>query len=79
MVDFDYLITKDKLADDDNFEDFLTPKTEFRTQALGDENLDEVKVDDVIQIDRKGYFRVDQVHGGGKPLVMFLIPTGKTK
>jgi glutamyl-tRNA synthetase len=79
MVDFDYLITKDKLADDDNFEDFLTPKTEFRTQALGDENLDEVKVDDVIQIDRKGYFRVDQVHGGGKPLVLFLIPTGKTK
>ncbi len=79
MVDFDYLITKDKLTDEDNYEDFLNPKTEFRTQAVGDENLDEVKVDDVIQIDRKGYFRVDQVHAGDKPLILFSIPTGKAK
>jgi glutamyl/glutaminyl-tRNA synthetase len=79
MVDFDYLITKDKLTDEDNFEDFLTPQTEFRTQAVGDENLEDVKVDDIIQIDRKGYFRVDQVHAGGKPLILFNIPTGKTK
>jgi glutamyl-tRNA synthetase len=79
MVDFDYLITKDKLTDEENFEDFLTPQTEFRTPALGDENLDNVKVDDIIQIDRKGYFRVDQVHDGGKPLVLFNVPTGKTK
>jgi hypothetical protein len=27
----------------------------------------------------KGYFHVDQVHGGGKPLVLFNIPTGKSK
>lgn len=77
LVDFDFLITKDKLDEEDNYEDFLTPKTEFRTAAVADENLAELKVDDIIQIDRKGYFRVDRAFEHGKPAVLFNIPTGK--
>jgi glutamyl-tRNA synthetase len=36
-------------------------------------------VDDIIQLERKGYYRVDRAAGAGKPLVLFGIPTGKTK
>ncbi|KAL8866208.1 MAG: hypothetical protein Q9174_006436, partial [Haloplaca sp. 1 TL-2023] len=43
LVDFDFLITKDKLEEEDNVDDFLTPKTEFRTEAVADGNVAELK------------------------------------
>jgi len=79
LVDFDFLITKDKLEGDDKLEDFLTPQTEFRTHALADCNVAELKEDDIIQFDRKGYFRVDKPFKHGEPVVCFQIPTGKSK
>lgn len=79
LVDFDFLITKDKLAEEDNWEDFITPKTEFRTEAVADQNVAKLKVDDIIQFDRKGFFRVDRAFQHGKPAVLFQIPTGKNK
>ncbi|KAF2672881.1 glutamyl-tRNA synthetase [Microthyrium microscopicum] len=77
MVDFDLLITKDKLDEDDNYEDFLTPQTEIRTNGLADENVRNLRLDDIIQIDRKGYFRVDQAYSEAQPAVLYNIPTGK--
>ncbi|KAF2200903.1 glutamyl-tRNA synthetase [Delitschia confertaspora ATCC 74209] len=77
LVDFDYLITKDKLEAEDQLEDFLTPQTEFRSSCLADCNVAELKVDDIIQFDRKGYFRVDKAYTHGEPAVFFQIPTGK--
>lgn len=79
LVDFDYLITKDKLEEEDKVEDFLTKKTEFRTEAVADCNVAALKEDDVIQFDRKGYFRVDRPFSHGEPAVLFQIPTGRTK
>lgn len=77
LVDFDYLITKDKLEEDDNVEDFLTEKTEFRTTALADCNVAELKEHEIIQFERLGYYRVDRPFQHGTPAVMFNIPTGK--
>jgi glutamyl-tRNA synthetase len=77
MVDFDYLITKDKLEEEDEMEDFLNPKTEFKTVGLADCNVAELKRDDVIQFERKGYFRVDRAFVHGQPAVLFAIPSGK--
>ena len=77
LVGFDYLITKDKLDENDNVEDFLTPQTEFRTTALADSNLAELKENDIIQFERLGYFRVDQPFQHGRSAVLFNIPTGK--
>ncbi|KAH3670729.1 hypothetical protein OGAPHI_001244 [Ogataea philodendri] len=75
LVDFDHLITKDKLDEGDNFEDFLTPKTEFHTKAIADVNVKDLKVGDVIQFERKGYFRLDSTDNG---LVFFTVPDGKS-
>ncbi|EON62950.1 glutamyl-tRNA synthetase [Coniosporium apollinis CBS 100218] len=79
LVDFDYLITKDKLEEDDVLEDVLNPKTEFRTSAWADCNVAGLKEDDILQFDRKGYFRVDKAFKHGQPAVMFQIPTGRSK
>ncbi|KAK3328279.1 tRNA synthetases class I, catalytic domain-containing protein [Cercophora scortea] len=86
LWDFDYLITKDVLGEDDNMEDFLTPVTETMEDAWCDEATKELKKDDIIQLERRGYYRVDKGLGNwkdgeegakGKRLVLFAIPTGK--
>ena len=77
LVDFDYLITKDKIEEDDNVDDFLNKHTEFRTEALADMNVAELKENDIIQFERKGYFRVDRPFKHRQPAILFHIPTGK--
>lgn len=78
LVDFDHLINKDKLEEDDSFEDFLTPETEFHTDAIADLNVKDLKVGDIIQFERKGYYRLDALAKDGKPYVFFTIPDGKS-
>lgn len=78
LVDYDHLINKDKLEEDESFEDFLTPQTEFHTEAIADLNVKDMKVGDIIQFERKGYFRLDSLAEAGKPCVFFTIPDGKS-
>ena len=77
LVDFDYLITKDALEEGDELENFLNPNTEFRAEALADGNVSDLRENDIIQFERKGYFRVDRPLHHGQPAVLFNIPTGK--
>lgn len=79
LHDFDYLITKDKLEGDDVLEDFLSSNTETVTEALADCNVAGLKVDDIVQFDRKGFFRIDRAFEHGEAVRAFLIPTGKSK
>lgn len=83
LWDFDYLITKDVLQEEDNMEDFLNPITETMEEAWCDEASATLKKDDIIQLERRGYYRVDKglgdwKEGEEKKLVLFCIPTGKT-
>jgi len=77
LVDFDYLITKDKLEEEDDVANFVNKETEFREDAIADENVRDVRVDDIIQFERKGYYRCDRAAAEGVKAVFFLIPTGK--
>jgi len=77
MIDFDFLLTKDKLLDEDNFEDFLTPQTEFKTEAVADCNVAGLKEGDIVQFDRKGFFRIDTPFKHGQSVLAFQIPTGR--
>ena len=81
LWEFDYLITKDKLEEDDDLEQFLNPVTATMEEALGDENLARYKRDDIVQLERRGYYRVDKGYDEGdeRKVVLFLIPTGKGK
>ena len=83
LVDFDYLLTKKKIEEDDDWLKFVTPVTEFRKQALVDSNCDILQVGTVIQFERRGYYILDSIKRAGADgsevigMEFFLIPDGK--
>lgn len=80
LMEFDNLISKDKLEEDDNFEDFINPNTLASTDVVGDGALRTLAENDVIQLERRGYFRVDRPYvSSSKPLILYMIPDGKSK
>ncbi len=81
LVEFDHLISKAKLGDDEDFKNFVNPVTRAETLALADPCLRSVPSGQVIQFERKGFFRCDAAYGNAdnKPAVLFLIPDGKMK
>lgn len=80
FIEYDHLISKAKLGDDEDFKDFVNPNTKAESDGLVDPCLRFVNLGDVVQLERKGFYRVDRVYGGeDKPVVLIAIPDGKTK
>ncbi|KAE8229788.1 hypothetical protein CF326_g5232 [Tilletia indica] len=80
LHDYDYLITKKKLEEDDKFEDFLTPQSEFVSDAVADANVAaDVKKGEQIQFERKGYFILDRIDEDTGVRHFILIPDGSAK
>ena len=78
LWEFSHLLTKDTLDKDDELDDFLAPVTAVMTEAVCDANLAQLKEGDFLQLERKGYFRVDKAAGQGPEgrAVLFKLPTG---
>ncbi|KAF4121996.1 glutamyl-tRNA synthetase [Geosmithia morbida] len=81
LWDFDYLITKDSLEKDDEIDDFLNPNSASMSLALCDASVGDLKENDFLQLERKGYFRVDKAAGQGPEgrAVLFKVPVGGNK
>ena len=81
VVEFDYLISKHKLEDGDKFEDHLTKVTRTDSAAIVDPCLRVVPRGSIIQLERIGFFRVDEAYSAAnnKPVVLFRIPDGREK
>jgi len=80
LTEFDHLVTKEKLEEGDKFEDHVNPTTIATTSACGDACLKTLQEGDVIQLERRGFYRVDSPYRGvDKPCVLYMIPDGKTK
>jgi len=80
LLDYDYLITKKKLEENDDVKDFVTPVTEFREDAWADANIQDLKKGDIIQFERKGYYILDgivEAEGAEKTLEFIHIPDGR--
>ncbi|PWA55621.1 Aminoacyl-tRNA synthetase, class I, conserved site-containing protein [Artemisia annua] len=78
LVEFGYLITKKKLDEDEDFIDVLNPDTKKEIAAVGDANMKNLKRGDILQLERKGYFRCDVPFiRPTKPIVLYAIPDGK--
>ncbi|KAK9145118.1 hypothetical protein Sjap_005021 [Stephania japonica] len=78
LLEFDYLITKKKLEEDDDFLDVLNPCTKIETLALGDSNMRNLKRGEILQLERKGYFVCDVPYvRPSKPIVLLAIPDGR--
>ncbi|RIA91589.1 glutamate-tRNA ligase [Glomus cerebriforme] len=76
LVDYDYLITKRKLEEDDDVEEFITEKSEFLDDALTDHNVKELKKGEIIQFERRGYYILDN-DTSESALRFIRIPDGK--
>jgi glutamyl-tRNA synthetase len=75
LLDYDYIITKKKLEENDDVKDFVTPVTEFREEAVADANVRELQKGDIIQFERKGYYIFDG--SAGERLQFIHIPDGR--
>ena len=76
---YDYLITKPKIEENDVIEDLINPKSMWTVAGQGAKEFAALKKGDRIQIERKGYFIVDQTLQEAGQVVLINIPDGKTK
>lgn len=80
LYEFDNLISKEKLEEDENFKDFINPNTLATSEVIGDFALKTLQKNDIIQLERRGYYRVDQPYvNEDRGLALFMIPDGKAK
>jgi glutamyl-tRNA synthetase len=80
LTEFDHLVTKEKLEETDKFEDFVNSSTIATTIVAGDAGLKTLQQHDIIQLERRGFYRVDRPYiSNKKPIVLFMIPDGKSK
>ena len=81
IVDFGYLISKHKLEEGDKFEDHLNKNSRIESSAIVDPCLRTVSKGSLIQLERIGFFRVDEAYSAAnnRPVVLFKIPDGKAK
>ncbi|KAK4053615.1 glutamate--tRNA ligase [Microbotryomycetes sp. JL221] len=78
LKDYDYLITKKKLEEQDQVENLLNPQTEFVVEALADYNVKQLNKGEIIQFERKGYYIVDQSYENDETFMEFIcIPDGR--
>ena len=77
LKDYDYLITKKKLEEDDSLADFLNPVTEYKVDAVADHNVAKLAKGDIIQFERKGFYILDVAAAAGQPAELIAIPDGK--
>lgn len=80
LRELDHLLTKEKIEDDDNMEDIFNTNSVMDTVAIGDPLLKTLQKGDSIQLERRGYYIVDQsAFPPGKPMLLIKIPDGKAK
>ncbi|KAI4487453.1 hypothetical protein M0804_005602 [Polistes exclamans] len=84
-VYFDHIISKPILGKDDDFKDFVAKDTRVEIRMLGESELNRVKKGEIIQLQRKGFFRCDIPYADRspfcckeQPLILFHIPDGHT-
>ena len=67
LVYYDHIISKPVLEKDDDFKNFIGKDTKFELPALGDPEFKALKKGDIIQIQRRGFFIVDQAYQAPTP------------
>lgn len=80
LKDFDYLISVPKLDDDNDFDAVMNEHTVDIEEAIGEPAMKSLEVNQIIQLERKGFYRVDSIPTeAGEPYILFQIPDGKVK
>ncbi|XP_066583726.1 bifunctional glutamate/proline--tRNA ligase isoform X2 [Prorops nasuta] len=82
-VYFKHIINKPVLGKDDNFKDYIEEDTRKEVKLIGEQELKSVKKGEIIQLQRKGFFRCDVAYEPiskfsfkERPIILFHIPDG---
>lgn len=83
QVYYDHIIKKAVLDKDDDFKQFIGEDTKFELEFLGDPEFVKLKKGDIIQVQRRGFFIVDQPYSPPSansckpvPIRLIAIPDG---
>jgi glutamyl-tRNA synthetase len=81
MREFDVLITKARLEEGDDIKAVFNQNSIADTRGIAEPAMANAAVGDILQLERRGYYRVDSVPSasGEGDLVLFNIPSGKEK
>jgi glutamyl-tRNA synthetase len=80
LIEYDHLITKKKIEENDDVKDLVNHNSRIEYTAIAEGSLRTLQKGTPIQLERRGYFFIDQAATGeGKPLRLNFIPDGKTK
>jgi hypothetical protein len=76
MIEFDHIITKEKIEDTDDFEQIVNKNSKFETQLIVEKGILSLNKHDSIQLERRGYFFIDNV--GDNTAILHYVPDGKS-
>jgi len=79
LRELDHLVTKPKIEDDDDMKSIINPDSLLDTAAIGDPLLKTLVRGDKMQLERRGFFIVDEPYFPTKKMVLIKIPDGKGK
>jgi glutamyl-tRNA synthetase len=80
LIEYDHLITKRKVEENDDVKQLVNYNSRIEYTAIAEGSLRTIQRGQSIQLERRGYFFVDQAaFGDSKKLRLNFIPDGKTK
>lgn len=74
--EYDDIITKEKLEDEDDIKDFVNEKSKFKHVLLAERCIDELNERSFVQFERRGYYVIDSKNK--TDIVLNYIPDGKS-
>ena len=77
LKEFDHLITKKKVEENDDVKEIVNKDSKAVYTAIGEGFMRNLKKGDFIQLERRGFFYVDSAAVSGSPLTLHYIPDGK--
>lgn len=79
FVEYDHLIKKKKIEEQDNFEDAVNVNSRFSALYYVDSNIRTLNAGQFVQFERKGYYRIDHVaqHPDDPAYTFIYTPDGK--
>lgn len=78
LYDFDALLTKDKIEEDEDIKDVLNADTKFCFAARGEAAMRQLSKGDIIQVERRGFYICDLPFvRSSDPMRFFFVPDGK--
>ncbi|CBZ29005.1 putative glutamyl-tRNA synthetase [Leishmania mexicana MHOM/GT/2001/U1103] len=77
LNEYDNLLTKKKPDPEESIDDIIAPVSHYSQEVVGEEALSVVKKGDILQLERRGYYIVDDDKAEKKVLIS--IPDGRDK